>query len=63
MVKIKRNVIRCLKCNDIIESKTVYDFVTCSCGACSVDGGLQYLRRCGEIEAYEDLSEVEEDEE
>ena len=60
-MKILKNRIRCLKCGDIIESKSVHDFVTCSCGACSVDGGHDYLRRCIESEdCYEELSETEE---
>ena len=33
-------------CGDEIESKHRHDFVTCKCGACSVDGGHDYLRRC-----------------
>ncbi|WMJ76965.1 MULTISPECIES: DUF7695 domain-containing protein [unclassified Sedimentibacter] len=35
-----KNSIQCECCGDIIESKTVHDFVTCSCGRCSVDGGI-----------------------
>jgi DNA-directed RNA polymerase subunit N (RpoN/RPB10) len=41
---ITHNRIRCLKCGDIIESKHVHDFVRCSCGSVSVDGGHDYLR-------------------
>ena len=40
MPRIIRNAIRCEKCGDIIESKTIHDFKCCSCGACAVDGGL-----------------------
>ena len=58
MEMIISNRIRCLKCGDVIESKTVHDFVQCSCGACAVDGGTDYLRRCGELEDWEDLSET-----
>ena len=36
--------IRCLNCNDIIESKDLHDCVSCKCGACSIDGGKQYTR-------------------
>lgn len=61
MSKIVRNVIKCKLCGDIIESKSVHDFVTCSCGAVSVDGGHDYLRRCGNRDDYEDLSECEKD--
>ena len=59
MPKIIRNAIRCKKCGDVIESKTVHDFKFCSCGSCAVDGGLDYLRRCGNREDWEELSEVE----
>lgn len=59
MPKIIRNAIRCKKCGDIIESKTVHDFKFCSCGSCAVDGGLDYLRRCGNLGDWEELSKVE----
>lgn len=59
---IKRNLIRCLNCNEIIESKYTHDFRSCSCGHVSVDGGLDYLRRgfpSGEsTQWYEELSET-----
>ena len=52
------NKIKCKLCGDIIESKHTHDFVTCSCGACSADGGKEYIRRCYITEGcYEDLSE------
>lgn len=35
---------KCRKCNNIIESKHRHDYVTCSCGAISVDGGKDYFR-------------------
>ena len=36
--------IRCLNCNDIIESKDLHDCISYKCGACSIDGGKQYTR-------------------
>ena len=39
------NTIRCNLCGDEIESKHRHDYVRCKCGACSVDGGRDYLRR------------------
>ena len=45
MQKIIRNCIQCTHCGEIIESKHRHDFVTCRCGTCSVDGGLDYTRR------------------
>lgn len=59
MPRIIRNAIRCRKCGDIIESETVHDFRVCSCGACAVDGGHDYLRRCGNLEDREELSKAE----
>ena len=43
MREILVNKIRCKKCGDIIESKSVHDFRFCKCE--SVDGGHDYLRR------------------
>ena len=54
---ITRNAVKCLKCGDVIESTHVHDFKTCSCGAVFVDGGLEYLRRGGDFDNIEDLSE------
>ena len=35
---------KCLKCNDIIESKHRHDFVRCSCNEIFLDGGDEYIR-------------------
>ena len=56
MQKILVNKIKCKKCGDVIESKSRHNFKSCSCGAVSVDGGLDYIRRCGEEDDYEELS-------
>ena len=42
---IKVNKAKCRRCGDIIESKSVHDYVICKCGAIAVDGGKEYLRR------------------
>ena len=56
-MKIIRNAIRCNVCGEEIESRHVHDFVTCRCGACSVDGGREYLRRCfRERDCFTDIS-------
>jgi hypothetical protein len=52
------NKIRCKKCDDVIESNHRHDFKNCKCGAVAVDGGKEYLRRCGEANDYEELSET-----
>lgn len=59
MRRIKVNRIRCNKCGDIIESEYTHDFKFCKCNSVAVDGGKSYLRRCGNREDYEDLSEYE----
>lgn len=59
MVKIVKNAIKCRKCGDIIESYSVHDFKFCSCEACAVDGGHDYLRRCGNPEDYEEMTVTE----
>ncbi|WP_444939734.1 DUF7695 domain-containing protein [Paenibacillus harenae] len=54
-------MIRCLSCNDTLESRHRYDFRSCTCRLVSVDGGLVYLKRSfpsGNPEDwYEELSE------
>lgn len=59
MKKITVNKIKCKKCGDVIESKSVHDFKFCKCKSVAVDGGHDYLRRLGELEDWEDLSEYE----
>lgn len=56
-IKIVRNAARCKKCNTFIESKHVHDFVSCDCGSIFVDGGTDYIRRGGDFENMEDLTE------
>ncbi len=60
MMRILANKIQCKKCGDIIESHSVHDFKFCKCGAVAVDGGHEYLRRCGSFENIIDLSEWKE---
>ena len=55
---IIHNRIRCKKCGDIIESTEQHDFKWCSCQACAVDGGHDYLRRIGNQEDWEEMSEI-----
>lgn len=42
----------CRTCLDLIQSMHRHDFVTCSCGAISVDGGSDYTRILGLPENY-----------
>ena len=66
---IIRNAARCKNCGDTIESKYRHDFQACSCyenvvgnKGIAVDGGLSYLRRVGNIDGFEELSEEDGDE-
>lgn len=62
-IKILRNRAKCLICGDEIESRTVHEYKTCSCGNLSVDGGLEYTKRgVKDLDKWEDLSEYEEQE-
>ena len=64
MQRIKKNATRCKIYGDVIESKNTHDFVTCSCGNVSVDGGHEYLHRSFQSkDKYEELSEYEEENE
>jgi len=54
MPKPPRNRARCRRCGDVIESKSRHDFVTCRCGAISVDGGDCYWKRSGDPKDFEE---------
>lgn len=41
--------IRCNSCKEIIQSQHRHDFVTCSCGGISIDGGAAYTRIAGSL--------------
>lgn len=58
--KIIRNRIKCKHCGDIIESTSTHDFKFCSCGKVAVDGGKNYLKRSGNLNDWEELSEIKE---
>ena len=56
---IIKNAIRCNRCGDESES-TRFNICDPDCGACSVDGGHEYLRRCAPSENdFTDISIVE----
>ena len=60
MKRIIENSAKCLKCGDKIVSKHKHDYITCSCGNVSVDGGLDYCRRVfKDIESWIDTSILE----
>ena len=53
---ILSNQVRCLKCSGTPFSAHRHDYRPCPCGSIAVDGGMDYLRRIGNLDAYEDLS-------
>jgi len=54
--KILRNMLKCLNCNDIIESKHVHDFVWCSCKNVFIDVGTSYVRYGGKMDGIQLLN-------
>jgi len=58
--RIVRNCCQCNVCKDIIESKSVHDWVQCKCGRIFTDGGHDYIHR-GFVEPSDiiDLTEVQ----
>lgn len=59
--KIIINKAQCEKCKDVIESKNTNDFKRCSCGSIAVDGGLEYIKRIGNLDDVIELSEFDDD--
>ena len=49
--------IRCLKCNDVIESLSIHDCKECKCGACFIDGGKEYSRIGGDFKFISIINE------
>jgi hypothetical protein len=55
------NRAQCSVCGDIIESTSRHDWVSCKCGAISVDGGVDYQHCSADVwEHFLDLSVYEE---
>ena len=53
---ILSNQVKCNRCGDEPFSGSVHDFRSCKCGNIAVDGGMSYLRRVGDIDAYTEMS-------
>lgn len=58
---IVSNKAKCLKCLQVVESKSRHDFRYCGCEQLAVDGGKDYVRRLFGEEGYEELIEEIED--
>jgi hypothetical protein len=55
-VTILSNQVHCVRCGDEPYSANRHDFRPCQCGAVSVDGGQDYLRRLGSHDDYVEMS-------
>ena len=53
---IIQNAVTCLSCGDFIFSAYRHHYNQCTCGAIAVDGGQEYLRRVGALDACVDMS-------
>ena len=60
MKTIHRNMIQCLRCLAVIESRHEHDYVKCPCGKVAVDGGHERLYRTGRESDYMELSVMSE---
>jgi hypothetical protein len=59
---ILSNQVRCGNCLHEPFSAHRHDFQYCTCGMVAVDGGMEYLRRVGDHDTYEDISILVDDE-
>lgn len=50
------NKAQCKRCGGVIESTHRHDFVWCQCRAIAVDGGRDYLKRVGDLDAVIELA-------
>lgn len=53
---ILSNQVECIKCGDKPYSANRHDFKYCKCGSIAVDGGMDYLRRAGSIDLFNEMS-------
>ena len=44
-----QNELECKNCGDIVHSAYRHDFKYCKCGSVAVDGGMDYVRRVGNV--------------
>ena len=62
MKRLIENSAKCLKCGAKTISPHINDYITCSCGNVSVDGGLDYCCRVfKDMETWIDTSILEDD--
>lgn len=59
---ILSNQAKCRKCGDEPYSANRHDFKYCGCGSMAVDGGMDYIRRVGDVANTYEMSIDLEDE-
>lgn len=60
---IVRSRAKCLRCDQVVESKSRHDFVSCPCGGIFLDGGLDYIRYGWDVDVrIELMTEYDDDE-
>jgi len=52
-----KNKARCLRCQEVIESKSQHDIQQCKCNAIFIDGGQHYWRYGGDMTYFERIRE------
>lgn len=57
--KFQPSLVRCVQCGDLIRSSYPGEFVSCKCGAISVDQTVYYSRYIGHMEDFEFPEEEE----
>lgn len=57
--KIILNAACCKLCDDFIVSEHPHDFKWCKCQSIAVDGGKDYIKRCGELIHIDERSKFE----
>ena len=52
---LKISAVQCLVCKDLVFSRTLHDYRSCSCGKVAIDGGFEYTKIVGDREHFNSL--------
>lgn len=59
-LRINKNSVRCLNCNQTLENRRNPEYIRCKCNGIAISGGYETLRREVSLNhSYEELSEYE----
>lgn len=56
--QILLNAVKCLVCEDIVQSTRRHDYRNCFCGNIVAGGGLDYIRRTFITDEYIEMSQI-----